>query len=117
MSRPLHEGPTTATPEELREQLDRTRRELGATVAALAAKTDVKARAQAKAVRIGRRTATSAAVLRERLVLRAERAERPSGPVRDGTALGLRLSRDHRVMLVTGAAVAGAGWLLWRRKG
>ncbi|MGW2826946.1 DUF3618 domain-containing protein [Streptomyces sp. NPDC001443] len=159
MTRPTEEGAPARTPEELREQVERTRHELGATVAALAAKTDVKGRAQEKAVRIGQRAAARAAVLRERLVLRAGRArlksaavaararqplsasardtsaggvgrpgagatpvrrrwaERAPGPVRDGAALGLRLSRDYRGVLVTTTAVAGAGWLLWRRKG
>ena len=38
----------TADPEQLRVEIEETRRELGETVAALSAKTDVKAQAQAK---------------------------------------------------------------------
>ncbi|NEE52416.1 DUF3618 domain-containing protein, partial [Streptomyces sp. SID8455] len=39
----------TPTPEELREQVERTRDELGQTVEALAAKADIKAQAKGKA--------------------------------------------------------------------
>lgn len=53
------------TPAELRERIDRTRRELGDTIEELAAKADVKALAQRKAagaVRAGRRNAVPLAV-------------------------------------------------------
>jgi ElaB/YqjD/DUF883 family membrane-anchored ribosome-binding protein len=48
---PAAGGPDDGTrdPEQLRAEIEETRRELGETVAALSAKTDVKARAQAKA--------------------------------------------------------------------
>ncbi|MFP8960687.1 DUF3618 domain-containing protein [Streptomyces nanhaiensis] len=75
------------TPAELRERIDRTRRELGDTIEELAARADVKALAQRKAagaVRAGRRNAAplaaaggavlalavAAVVLRRRQVLR-----------------------------------------------
>lgn len=45
-------GGTTPTPDELREQVDGTRKELGETVEALAAKADVKSRVQDKAVAV-----------------------------------------------------------------
>ncbi|MFE4582752.1 DUF3618 domain-containing protein, partial [Streptomyces chartreusis] len=44
-----HDDPTAASPEELREQVEQTRAELGETVQALTAKTDLKTRAQEKA--------------------------------------------------------------------
>jgi chromosome segregation ATPase len=44
--------PTPETPEELREEIERTRQDLGDTVAALAEKTDVKARAKDKVAEV-----------------------------------------------------------------
>lgn len=53
MNTPSHDGKKAApTPEALREQVERTRDELGTTVEALAAKADVKAHAKVKAAEI-----------------------------------------------------------------
>ncbi|MEU7065667.1 DUF3618 domain-containing protein [Streptomyces sp. NPDC046161] len=71
----------TPTPEELRDQIEHTRDELGQTIEALAAKADVKAQVKAQA-------AEKAAVVREQVRAKAGRAARlvqdkTPGPVRD----------------------------------
>ncbi|MWA15261.1 DUF3618 domain-containing protein [Streptomyces sp. BA2] len=64
----------TAGAGELRAKVERTRHDLGETVEALAAKTDVKARAQEKAVAIKGQTATKAAELSEQARAKATEA-------------------------------------------
>lgn len=63
-----------ADPGELRAKVEQTRQDLGETVEALAAKTDVKARAQEKAVAIKGQTATKAAELGEQARAKATEA-------------------------------------------
>ncbi|MFI6091223.1 DUF3618 domain-containing protein [Streptomyces sp. NPDC051218] len=64
----------TAGAGELRAKVEQTRQDLGETVEALAAKTDVKARAQEKAVAIKGQTATKAAELGEQARAKATEA-------------------------------------------
>ncbi|MFE6159928.1 DUF3618 domain-containing protein [Streptomyces sp. NPDC056486] len=64
----------TAGAGELRAKVERTRHDLGETVEALAAKADVKARAQDKAVAIKGQTATKAAELSGQAVAKATEA-------------------------------------------
>ncbi|MFC8132108.1 DUF3618 domain-containing protein [Streptomyces sp. NPDC057302] len=64
----------TAGSGELRAKVEQTRQDLGETVEALAAKADVKARAQEKAVAIKGQTATKAAELGEQAVAKATEA-------------------------------------------
>ena len=52
MNRPAEDKETTAGPDELRDQVERTRAELGRTVEALAAQADVKARVKGKAAEV-----------------------------------------------------------------
>ncbi|SEQ29146.1 DUF3618 domain-containing protein [Streptomyces radiopugnans] len=81
------------TPAELRERIDRTRRELGDTIEELAARADVKALAQRKAagaVRVGRRNAvplaaaggTVLALVVAAVVLRRRQVQRRRYPLR-----------------------------------
>jgi hypothetical protein len=74
----------------LRLEIDRTRIELGDTVAALAAKTDVKARARDAVADLG-------------------------GQLRQGAAVALRRPVP---MVFLGAAAVGAAvvWIIWRRR-
>jgi hypothetical protein len=65
MTQPPHDEQTTSSPEELREQVERTRAELGDTVEALAAKTDVKTRAHDKAAELKGQAAAKAGKLKE----------------------------------------------------
>ncbi len=91
---------------ELQHDIEETRDELAATVAALAAKTDVKGRAQDKLREIRMRGRDRA---RESVAVARERG-------REITGLGANFMR-HRVML--GVAVAAAtvlGWVLIRRR-
>ena len=60
-------APDPATPAELQQEIERTRERLGATVEELAAKADVKARAQAKAAQMKARAQGKAAELSGRL--------------------------------------------------
>ncbi|MFE7649016.1 DUF3618 domain-containing protein [Streptomyces phaeoluteigriseus] len=55
MTRPPHDEPTASSPEELREQIAGTRRELGATGQLLADRTDVTSRARERAAEAVRR--------------------------------------------------------------
>ncbi|MGW6275315.1 MULTISPECIES: DUF3618 domain-containing protein [unclassified Streptomyces] len=64
----------TANPGELRAKVEQTRQDLGETVEALAAKADVKARAQEKAIEIKGQTATKAAELGGQAVAKATEA-------------------------------------------
>ncbi|WP_432075274.1 DUF3618 domain-containing protein [Streptomyces wuyuanensis] len=66
MSEPIHEGRTASDAEELREQVEQTRHELGQTVQALADKADVKARGQAKAAEVKDRAVHTAGELRHK---------------------------------------------------
>ncbi|MEU3093212.1 DUF3618 domain-containing protein, partial [Streptomyces massasporeus] len=52
MTQPPHDEPTARSQEELREQVEHTRHELGDTVQALADRADVKTRAREKAVAV-----------------------------------------------------------------
>jgi hypothetical protein len=91
---------------ELQRDIAETRDELAATVAALAAKTDVKARAQDNLRRIrmhGRdRARQGVSVLRER--------------GRDVTGLGTSFIRRGVAFVIAAAAAGAGGWVLIRRR-
>jgi hypothetical protein len=74
---------TSAEPQEMREQVEQTRAELGDTVAALAEKTHVKTRAQQQAARLGARAKDSLAAGARA----AKRHPRPVAGVLAGVAL------------------------------
>ncbi|MEW1776682.1 DUF3618 domain-containing protein [Streptomyces sp. NPDC086777] len=92
MKQPPRDEATAADPGELREQVERTRAELGRTVAALAAKTDVKARARRKGVEVREQVAVRGGQLKEQAALRAG---------------------ELKVRTVGAVAVAGAAVLVW----
>ncbi|MER7760949.1 DUF3618 domain-containing protein [Streptomyces sp. NPDC097619] len=128
MSEPDHEDTDAPTPEELREQVERTRADLGRTVEALAAKADVKARARDKAVEVKEQAAAAAgewmeqagakaAVLNHKAVGPAHRGrDRAPEPVRGRTAGGVRTARENSLLLVAAGALAVAIWLVRRRR-
>jgi ElaB/YqjD/DUF883 family membrane-anchored ribosome-binding protein len=99
-------GDGTAELQELQADIEETRDELAATVAALAAKTDVKARAQEKLSRIRMRSQDrareSAAAIRER--------------GREIAGIGASFTRQGVVLAATVAAAAVVGWVLIRRR-
>ncbi|MFE5190356.1 DUF3618 domain-containing protein [Streptomyces sp. NPDC056628] len=72
MTQAPHDKPTAETPEELRAQVENTRHELGSTVEALAAKADVKTRAQEKAAEVKVQAADRVGALKEQAVHKAE---------------------------------------------
>ncbi|GAA2433739.1 hypothetical protein GCM10010191_54970 [Actinomadura vinacea] len=94
---------------ELRAEIERTRRELGDTVEALAAKTDVKARARETADRM--RTQVSD---RARRVTRKTRAAGPQGE--EGARPSGTMARRGATVAVCGAGVAVAVVLVRRRR-
>jgi ABC-type transporter Mla subunit MlaD len=67
------EGQTSGPPTEadVREDIERTRQQLGETAEALAAKADVKARARQKATQLKEQAATRAAQVKEQAATRA----------------------------------------------
>ncbi|WP_172385880.1 DUF3618 domain-containing protein [Streptomyces sp. MNP-20] len=71
MTRLPHEDESAESPRELRDQVEQTRHELAGTVAALAAKADVRARAQEKATEVKEQTVAKAGELKEQAVVKA----------------------------------------------
>jgi len=131
-------------PQELQEEIERTREHLGQTVEALMAKVDVKARAQDEASRLIERLKARAVQARHQAAARAYQArhqvadktagprEQVAGaaagiskatpePVRQAAGNAVATARQRRTPLLVGAVGAGlVGWLLfqrWRRRG
>ncbi|MEU6889786.1 DUF3618 domain-containing protein [Streptomyces viridosporus] len=108
MTQPPHDEPTASSPDELREQVEQTREEHGQTVEALAAKTDVKSRAQdkaaAKAGELKEQTAVKAEELKTKAAGLAHQAQdRLPDPVKDKAAQAAGQARAK-------AAQAGQTW-------
>ncbi|MEU7581696.1 DUF3618 domain-containing protein [Streptomyces sp. NPDC041068] len=128
MTQPPHDEPTAAGPEELREQVEQTRSELGETIEALAAKADVKARVKDKAAQVRQQTEVKAAEAKDQAAAKADVVRAKAAdvahqvqdtlpdPVRHQAARGARTARDHRTALLV-AATTGALvlWLVSRR--
>jgi hypothetical protein len=74
MTQPPHDEPTASSPEQLREHVEQTRQEFGETVENLAAKTDVKARAQEKATVLKEQAGAQAAELTGQVKVKAVEA-------------------------------------------
>ena len=108
------------SPQSLREQIERTRHELGETVAALAAKTDVKAQAKGMAHNV----VSSAAARAQHLLHPAEdrRGRLAKGRARRITARGAQVAEHERaarrggVIAAVGTGIALLGLLLYRRQ-
>ncbi|MEU8577160.1 DUF3618 domain-containing protein [Streptomyces asoensis] len=139
MTQPPQDEPTAAGPEELRRQVEQTRHELGETVEALAAKTDVKARAQEKATALKEQAGTTAAHLSEQARAKATEAvhlieEKVPAPVKEtAAAAAVQVKakagqaeqlwqekapsqvRDRRGALIGAAAAVALAYLLLRR--
>jgi hypothetical protein len=99
-----------ATPEELRREIERTRLELGETVAALAEKTDVKARAREKADEV-RET-----VMQKRTEL-IDRARESSPDGATSAAVQLRGKAQENPLALAAAAALAGGFILGRITG
>ncbi|GGV64443.1 hypothetical protein GCM10010277_71180 [Streptomyces longisporoflavus] len=134
-----HDKPTADTGE-LRAKVEQTRQDLGETVEALAAKADVKTRAQEKAVAIKGQTATKAAELRGQAVAKAtdaahvlqekvpdqvkDKAAAATGQVKAAAGQATEVwhdkapeqVRNRRTAYIAGGAVLAATYVLVRRK-
>jgi ElaB/YqjD/DUF883 family membrane-anchored ribosome-binding protein len=98
----------TQDPEQVREQIEATREELGDTVEALAQKTDVKAQAQQRL----QETKASVSEKREQLLGKAKEAS-PDAAVSAATGAGQKARENPLPVTVAGAFALGflAGWL------
>ncbi|WP_394428269.1 DUF3618 domain-containing protein [Streptomyces sp. SGAir0957] len=111
MTQPPHDEPTATSTEELRDQVEQTRHELGDTVQALADKADVKARTQEKAAALKEQTAAKASELTAQAKAKAEQAQqvwqdKAPEPVRDKRAM----------LIAAGVAVVTVVALVRRKK-
>jgi len=100
------------TPDELRGEIDETREQLGDTVEALAAKTDVKGQAKERIVGIKQ----GAQHKKEEFKARAKEATSESAGV-GAQQFGATIQRRPAPFAAAGAFAAGllVGWFLWRR--
>ncbi|MEU1055237.1 DUF3618 domain-containing protein [Streptomyces sp. NPDC005876] len=102
-------------PDELRRQIEETRSRLGDTVEELAAKTDVKGRAKARAADLRDRAGAMTVQLRSTAAQAGHTVqEKAPAPVRDAVRAG---RGNPRPVLVAGAAAGAvvAAGVLWRR--
>ena len=113
--------PEDRTPEQVREEIEHTRTELGDTVAELAAKTDVKAQAHravdnAMATVTGkaRDVKTSAEAKKDELTTTARDSMPPSADAARRQVIDQ--AQQHRLALV-GLAAFSVGMLIGRRRG
>lgn len=110
--RPGRPAPDDA--QELQQQIERTREELGETVELLAAKADVKNRALAQAAEVYQRA------LRSRPAVAGKRAwEATPQRLRRTAAKGADGARQRRVPLAAAAGLLVVGYLVvrrWRRR-
>jgi Protein of unknown function (DUF3618) len=104
-------------PQALKQEIERTREQLGETVEALAARADVKAQARAKmahvTTRLKSRTKQQAAVAADRLT------RATPGPVQRAAVKAGAAGRQRRVQLVMAAGAAVLAWLAiarWRQR-
>ncbi|HTA04668.1 MAG TPA: DUF3618 domain-containing protein [Streptosporangiaceae bacterium] len=106
--------------QELRQEIERTREQLGDTVQQLAAKTDVQARARDKAVEMTRKVRGKASQAQaEAAAVGAPVWEATPEPVRQAVAKGASTIRQRRGPLAVAASALVAGYLAvrwWRRR-
>ncbi|WKD36678.1 DUF3618 domain-containing protein [Streptomyces xanthophaeus] len=113
----------TPTPDELREQVERTRDELGQTIEALAYKADIKAQAKEKTAAVKEQAAEKTAVVADRIRVRTRHTaqlvrDTTPDPVLDKAARAARTARAHRKpLLVAGASLVVLLLLVRRSRG
>jgi MYXO-CTERM domain-containing protein len=110
---PVVEGQGQRGPEEIREHIEQTRREVGDTAAALAEKADVKSQAKAKFEDVKSRVGSKGADSVERVKQNA-----PEPVKRAATSVSTTAQKHpKRMRIAAAAAVAGLllGWLMRRR--
>jgi hypothetical protein len=104
----LNDEGGTRTPEEIRAEIEQTRQEVGDTVEALAAKTDVKAQARARVDEIKANVQAKA----DEAKARAREAAPPNA--QEGASVVAAKARENKVALL-GAGALLAAFLLGRR--
>ncbi|MFF4426505.1 DUF3618 domain-containing protein [Streptomyces sp. NPDC001549] len=113
----------TPTPDELREQVEHTRDELGQTIEALAYKADIKAQAKEKTAAVREQAAEKTAVVADQIRVRARHAvqlvkDTTPDPVLDKACRAARVARANRKpLLVAGASLALLLLLVRRSRG
>ncbi|MET9694919.1 DUF3618 domain-containing protein [Streptomyces sp. NPDC006514] len=111
----------TPTPDELREQVERTRDQLGQTIEALADKADIKAQAREKTAAMTERAAATAGVVADQIRTKTRNAaqlvkDTTPEPVLDQAGRAASVARANRKpLLVTGGAALVVLLLLVRR--
>jgi CHASE3 domain sensor protein len=107
-------------PQQLTEDIERTRGQLGETAEQLAAKADVKARAQAKASQLSGHLKGTAGQARQQAVAAAATISKVTPePVQRAAAKAAATARQRRVTLAVAVGAAGLAWLViarWRRR-
>jgi len=107
-------------PQQLAEEIKRTREQLGETVEQLAAKADVKARAQDKASQLTGRLKGKAGQARQQAAVAAARISKVTPePVREATAKAAATARKRRVTLTAAVGAGVLAWMViarWRRR-
>ena len=113
-------------PEQLHAAIEQTREELGRTVEQLVAKTDVKARAQAKVSDLTQRAKDATSQVRHQAAAQASSAReqlagayQASGPLKQAATQGIQGARTYRKPLIIAAGVLIAGAVvvtIWRRR-
>ena len=107
-------------PQVLREEIERTRAKLGATVEALAAKADVKSQARQKLSQLTGRLRIKAGQARRRVAEAASGISKATPePVKQAAGSAAATASRRRGPLAAAAAVVGAavlGWLLINRR-
>jgi Protein of unknown function (DUF3618) len=101
----------------LKQEIERTREQLGETVEALAAKADVQAQARAKASQLTGHLKSKA---KQQAAAAAERLSKVTpDPVQRVAAKAAGTGRERRVQLVVAAGAVVLAWLLiarWRQR-
>jgi hypothetical protein len=101
--------PVPDDPEQLRQDIDRTREQLGETVEALVAKTDVKARAKERAVQLSGRLKGTTAQVKEQAAARAGQARSQlAGKTADAKNAAVQTSGPAREQLQARATAVGS---------
>ncbi|MEU7723002.1 DUF3618 domain-containing protein [Streptomyces tibetensis] len=141
MTQPPHDEPTARSRQELREQVEHTRHELGGTVQALADRADVRTRAREKAVAVREQAGAKAQEWSGQARAKAAHVfhtveEKLPEPVKEKGAAAAEGAkekaaqaeqvwqdkapqsvRDHRAALLAGAGAVVVACLLIRRRG
>jgi septal ring factor EnvC (AmiA/AmiB activator) len=99
-------------PQVLREEIERTREQLGETIEALAAKADVKAQAQQKLSQLTARLKTAAGQAKQRAAATSASISKATPePVQRAASTAAVTARRHRGPLAAAAGAAGAAVL------